>query len=316
MELSKLDLNLLLVFCAVMRRRSATRAGEELDMTQSAISNALRRLRLHFSDPLFIKTPQGMMPTPLAERLSQPLQDALESIRQTLETAQTFDPTISRRAFRIYMSDIGQLILMPRLARVLEQEAPGIALSVVNVAPRAAQAMMVEGSIDLAIGTFDGLQVGFHSQRLFQKGYLVMARRDHPLLARGLTLEQFLLARQAVYHPPAGSHDDFELVVDAVFRRHGLQRKVVMELAHGLGIAEVIAASDLLICVPERLAATFEACESVRLAALPFDSPKVDVSQFWHHRFHADPGHKWLRSLVFRNYADIQPPDASGARPA
>lgn len=303
MELSKLDLNLLLVFCAVMRRRSATLAGEDLDMTQSAISNALRRLRLHFSDPLFIKTPQGMSPTPLAERLAEPLHQALESIRLTLEGAHEFDPASSRRAFRIYMSDVGQLILMPRLARVLQQDAPGVSLAVVNVDPRTAQALMTEGRIDIAIGTFEGLQAGFHSQRLFHKSYAVMGRRGHPALEGGLTLERFLAARQAVYHPPANSHDDFEQVIDELFRTHGVQRKVVMELAHGLGIAEVVAACDVLVCVPQRLADTLEARESVQLAPLPFESPRIDVSQFWHHRFHADPGHRWLRQLVFRNYS-------------
>jgi DNA-binding transcriptional LysR family regulator len=116
-NLRDLDLNLLLVFSAVMRRRSATLAGEELLMTQSAISNALRRLRLHFSDPLFVKTPQGMMPTVLAERLAGPLLDALERIGLAVDSVQVFDPAKSERRFALYTSDVGQLILVPRLLR-------------------------------------------------------------------------------------------------------------------------------------------------------------------------------------------------------
>ena len=305
MELNKLDLNLLLVFNAVMRRRSATLAGEDLDMTQSAISNALRRLRMHFSDPLFIKTPQGMAPTAVAEQMAPALAQALESIRLTLEGAHTFEPTSSQRAFRIYMSDIGQLILMPRLARALQAEAPHVSVAVVNADPRSAQAMMAEGAIDIAIGTFEGLQAGFHSQRLFSKSYVVLARRGHPLLEAGLTLEGFLGARHAVYHPPANSHDDFEQHLQQLFRTHDVRRQVAMELAHGLGIAEVIASCDALICVPRRLADAFRAVAAVDVATLPFESPSVDVSQFWHHRFHADAAHKWLRSLVFRNYSAL-----------
>jgi DNA-binding transcriptional LysR family regulator len=303
MELSKLDLNLLLVFAAVMRRRSATLAGEDLDMTQSAISNALRRLRLHLSDPLFIKTPQGMSPTPLAERMAQPLQEALDAVRQALEAAREFDPATSRRAFRVAVSDVGQLILMPRLARKLEHEAPEVSVAVVNVEPRAAHAFMAEGTVDIAIGTFESMQAGFHSQRLFTKSYCVLGRAGHPALQGGLSLEAFLAARHAVYHPPANSHDDFEQVVAGVFRAHGAERRVAMELAHGLGIREVVAATDLLVCVPRRLADSCVACGDVESATLPFESPAVDVSQFWHHRFHADAAHKWLRSLVFRHYA-------------
>lgn len=305
MDPNKLDLNLLLVFCAVMHRRSATLAGEDLDLTQSAVSNALRRLRAQFSDPLFIKTPQGMTPTPLAERLAHPLQEALISIRQTIETVETFDSASSRRAFHVYMSDVGQLILMPRLVKELQSVAPYVSLGVINPAPRQAQAMMAEGTLDLAIGTFEGFQAGFHSQRLFHKSYSVMGRRGHPALLGGLTLQGFLAARHAVYHPPAGSHDDFEAVLAGVFRDHKVKRQVSIELAHGLGIVEVIAASDLLICVPKRLADSLAADQTVVMAPLPFESPQIDVSQFWHHRFHADAGHKWLRALVFHNYSAL-----------
>ena len=305
MDTNKIDLNLLRVFAAVFRTRSATLAGEELDMTQSAVSNGLRRLRKHLTDPLFVKTPQGMMPTPLAVRLAVPLQQALDKVKATLESAETFDARTAKRAFTIYMSDVGQLVLAPKLVRVFEKEAPGCTLSVVNVPPRTAQTMMSEGGVDIAIGTFEAFQAGFHSQRLFSKTYVVIARRGHAALKGGLTLEKFMAARHAVYHPPAGSHDDFDAFVASIFLTNGVSRRVCAEFSHALGLVEAIAAGDMLMCVPRRLADLCAANAGVEAATLPFESPKIDVSQFWHHRLHADPGHRWLRSLVFKNYSEL-----------
>jgi len=302
-NLSQLDLNLLLVFNAVMHQRSATLAGEELEMSQSAISNALRRLRAHFGDPLFIRTPQGMAPTLMAERLAEPIQEALAGLRQALQSAHAFEPRSSRRLFRIFMSDVGQMLLMPRLATAFQELAPEASLRVAHVDRRAAQQLMADGALDIAIGTFPDLQGAFHRQRLLAKTYCVIARRGHPALQGGLTLERFLEQRHAVFHPPANSHDDIENVVNSVFQAHGRRRHVALEFAHGLGIEEVIASTELLMCVPERLAAGLQARGRVQMVPLPFASPSIEVAQFWHHRFHGDPGHRWLRSLVFRMYA-------------
>jgi DNA-binding transcriptional LysR family regulator len=304
-DTSKLDLNLLMVFCAVMRRRSTTLAGEDLHMTQSAVSNALRRLRTHFGDKLFVSTPQGMMPTLIAERLAGPIQQSIDQIHSVIESVQAFSPASSVRTFRIYVSDIGQLMLMPKLVRVLEEEAPKVTIALVNVSPRIAQSMMADGEIDLAIGSFDRFQAGFHQQRMFGKSQVVLLRRGHPALKGGLTLQKFLRARHAVFVPPAGSQDSFETFLNDLFRQNNASRKVVIELAHGLGIAEVIGASDLMICVPHRLADHLAGTGLVTSAPLPFESPLGDVCQYWHDRVHADAGHKWLRALVFRNYAGM-----------
>jgi DNA-binding transcriptional LysR family regulator len=302
MDLHKIDLNLLLIFSAVMRRRSTTQAGEDLDLSQSGISNGLRRLRLHFGDPLFIKTPLGMTPTPLAERLAGPIQAGLDSIRSAMDTGENFDPQTSTRAFRLYMSDMGQLVLLPRLVKALEHGAPHISLAVVEMPPKQALSLLAEGGIDIAIGTFSSFESGFHSQRLFSKSYTVMARRGHPALRDGLTLAKFLRARFAVFRPAAGSHDDFEDNVEALFQQHGARRLVSVEVAHGLGIVELIGSSDLLICVPRRLAETYRAVANIETAELPFSFGPIDICQFWHHRLHADAGHRWLRSLIFQHY--------------
>jgi DNA-binding transcriptional LysR family regulator len=239
----------------------------------------------------------------LAERVAGPLLEALDGIQKTLESVQHFDPRTSERRFRIYMSDVGQLILIPRLLRELEGTAPNLSVAVVDAPTRLARELMIDGGIDIAVGTFGDYDAGFHRQRLFTKGYMVIGRPDHPAFQGGLTLDKFLRARHAVYTPPAGSHDDFEEVLAGVCRAHGARRRVVVELAHGLGIAEVITAGDLLACVPKRLANTLVATGAVTSAEVPFASPQVEVSQFWHERMHSDEGHRWFRNLVYRTYS-------------
>ncbi len=292
-----------MVFSAVIRKKSVTLAAVELSMTQSAISNALRRLRGHFDDELFIKTNRGMTPTLLAEQLSVPISTALHQIQLAMDSIETFDPATSTRSFCIYTSDVGQLILAPRLLKALERDGQKISISLVNVSPPKAKEMMMDGSIDIAIGTFDDFQVGFHSQRLFTKSYVVIGRKGHPVFKGKLTLDKFLRSRFATYHPPAESHDDFEKVLDGIFKSKKAQRKVSIELAHGLGIGELISGSDLLCCVPKRLAVNLAKHSDVDVAELPFNSPSIDVSQYWHDKVHSDLGHKWFRNLVYKSYS-------------
>ena len=303
-SLGTLDLNLLVVFAAVLKTRSTTLAADELDISQSAVSNALRRLRSHFDDALFVKTTDGMAPTPLAEQLAGPIHEGLNHIRQALEERREFVPAVSRRRFCICTSDMGQLVLMPGLLGIAETEAPGVSLATVELGAREAQAHMARGEIDLAIGTFDDLDAGFHVQHLFTKEYVVMARDGNPAFAGGLTLERFLHARHARFQPAAGSHDTLEQRIDEIFRRHGLQRLVVSEFGHALGIVQAVASTDLIVCVPKRLAEMYASHADVVIAAPPFDSPVVDISQYWHERIHHDAGHRWLRSVVFRRFGE------------
>lgn len=272
-------------------------------MTQSAISNALRRLRGHFDDELFIKTHQGMVPTLLAEKLAQPVASALHQIQVAFDSVEVFDPRTSHRSFCLYTSDVGQLILAPRLLKAIENDSQQISISLVNVAPLRAKEMMLDGSIDVAIGTFDDFQVGFHSQRLFTKSYVVIARKGHSIFSKPLTLDVFLRARFATYHPPAESHDDFEKVLDGIYKSKKAKRNVAIELAHGLGIGEIIASSDLLCCIPKRLALNLAKHADIDICDLPFKSPSIDVSQYWHDKVHSDLGHQWFRNLVYKSYS-------------
>lgn len=300
MNLRSLDLNLLPVFESLLRTRSTTVTAEELNLTQSAVSNALKRLRLAFGDPLFVKTPQGMLPTDLAQSLASAVTEGLGLIRSAVEAPQDFVPANAQRTFRLYLSDIGQLIFIPKLMATLAVEAPGVRIVTVDTTPREAQNAMAMGDIDLTLGLFTRFSSGFHQQRLFREHYVALVRDEHPTIREQLSADAFLNAAHAVYRPTAGNHDVFETAVEHWFAQAGRQRHVALRMAHSMGLSALIAASDLVVCVPTRLGRALKAAADLRTYALPFDGPEFDISQLWHERFHTDAGHRWLRSTLFR----------------
>lgn len=205
MKLSKIDLNLLVVFDAIYRTQSTTRAGEELHLTQSAVSNALRRLRAIVGEPLFIRTGRGLVPTEMSLRLAGPVQDSLSRMEHALENARHFDPGRVQQTFRLYMSDTGQVVALPRLLSQLWARAPGIRVETIATSPREARVMMDENDVDLAFGYFEGFGAGVFRERLFEEQYTCVVRQDHPSIRRSVTLGQFLDNLHAVYRPTAGS---------------------------------------------------------------------------------------------------------------
>lgn len=298
MNLNTLDLNLLLVFDAVYRTGSTTLAGEALGLTQSAVSNALRRLRAAFDDPLFIKTSQGMSPTPLAERVAVPLREGLGHIKHAVEDRDTFQATTAQRTYVIYSSDTGQRVFLPRLLAHLRREAPETQVSTIQAPPREALKLMAAGEIDLALGFFLYFQAGFYRQKLFADTYVCMVAADNAEVGESLTLDQYLKAPHAVYRPMVGSHSFFEDIIDKMFSEREMQRRVVLRVTHGLGLPEIVGGTDLIVTVPLSLAQACASNAAVRFLPLPFDAPSLDITQQWHERFHRDPGHIWLRQAV------------------
>lgn len=304
MKLNALDLNLLLVFDAVLRTASVTQAAEDMGLSQGAMSNALSRLREYFNDPLFVRIHGGMQPTPFALRLAAPVQQALQQLRSALEDKRHFEPRSSERCFRLCMTEVAQRVVMTRLLIHLQREAPGIRLATVEMAPEQAQAALVSGDIDLAFGYFADFGPSFYAQRLFQERYVVMVRRHHPATADGLTLQTFLQASHIAYLPMAASHHTLEATLDREFAQLGVKRHVAVQMAHSLGLSSVVASTDLVVTIPSRLGQAFSDMADVELFELPLNVPRIDIKQFWHARFHQDPAIQWLRGqfqLLFQD---------------
>jgi DNA-binding transcriptional LysR family regulator len=303
-NLRNIDLNLLHVFDVLYRTRNTTRAAETLNRTQPAVSNALRRLRDLFDDVLFVKTATGMTPTPRADGIAALLDECFASLRLAIQAGQAFDPKTSLRTFQLYVSDIGQAVFIPPLIARLAKVAPGIQIATTYMPLETAQQMMKLGQIDLAIGIFSGLHNDFIQQHLFPETYVALVRKKHPRIGAKISADQFFAAQHVTYTPTARSHARFEAELNVLTAKAGQTRKVALQLAHSTGIDRIVAASDLIACVPVHIADAMTHMDTVKALPLPFEVSSPDISQFWHERSHRDDGHQWLRSLIFEMFHD------------
>src|SRR5689334_19254531 len=191
MELKDIDLNLLVVFQQLLIDRRVSKVAESLGLSQPGVSNALARLRKLTGDPLFLRTPKGMEPTPFAEQLAEPTARALSVIHLAINQRATFDPATSTRAFRVGMTDIGEIYFLPKLMKELKRLAPHVSLSTVRSAAVNLQDEMEAGHVSLAMGLLPQLKAGYFQRRLFKQEYVCMFRRGHPLDKRSISLAAF-----------------------------------------------------------------------------------------------------------------------------
>ena len=305
MNPNRLDLNLLRVFDAILETRSVTTAASALSLTQSAVSNQLARLRDAFDDPLFVRTSEGMVPTPRAMAIAEPIRKSLLTIRLCLEEQLGFDPATSDRTFKIFMSDVGQMVFMPRLLERIARVAPCVNIHTVQVPqPKMRDVALESGEVDLAAGYFENFDGSFRQQLLFEESYVGMVRSGHPSIGDTLSLDAFLGTPHLVYQPIGGGHGLQGSAVDHAFAAADVPRRVAMRAAHSMGVTSIVSNTDLLVIVPSRLAAACRELADVRILALPVDIPKFQIKQHWHERFHHDPGNCWLRGLVAELFQD------------
>lgn len=302
MNINTLDLNLLLIFDAMLRVKSTTLAGERVGVSQSGVSNALRRLREAFSDELFVRTDHGMLPTPLAEKMAGPIQAALDQIRSAVEDRGTFVAAHSDRHFRLAISDLGQLALLPWLMGHLQDVAPSVTVETVPLVRQGLAEKMSAGDIDIAIGVVKPMGAGFFRQRLQSHGYVCIARQSHPTIRDTITLEQFLHASFVEYYPTGGAYARFAEVADKLFAEARVARRVAARLAHMPGLARIISNSDHIAVIPEALARGLSETSGLQLLPLPFNQPRLHVTQQWHERIHKDPAHVWFREIIARHH--------------
>ncbi len=298
MNPSRLDLNLLKVFDAIMESRSVTLAASILGLSQPAVSNQLNRLREAFDDPLFVRVTDGMTPTTKAMAIAGSIRRSLMDIRACLEQVVGFDSATSDRTFKIYMADAGQSVLLPRVLERLGREAPSVNTHTLLVPPRLMRYFAREaGAVDRAVGYFEDFEGSFRQQVLFEEHYVGMVRTNHPTVSDVLTFEQFFSLPQLVYQPSGGGHFWQESAVDKVFAAANVQRRLAVRVSHAMGLASIVSNTNLLVVIPSRLAEACVALVGVRILALPILIPPFQVKQHWHERSHEDPGHRWLRGL-------------------
>ncbi|HRH88023.1 MAG TPA: LysR family transcriptional regulator [Rubrivivax sp.] len=294
MDIRSVDLNLLPVLDALLRQRSATLAARELDISQSALSSALGRLRALLGDELFVRTGRGLRPTPRASALAEPVAELLERVRDRILPAASFDPRAAKRESRIAHSDVGAYVLWPRIVRALRRSASGLTLALRVVDPQTVAAALAEGHIDLAIGSFPGLPNALFQQRLFDRRYVAVVARGHRLAARAPSLRDFAAVPQIVVRGASGVQER----IDQILARHRLQRSDCLELPSYLMAPPLLAGDEFLAVMPEQLADAFGAIWPFVSLKLPFALPPSTIRMHWHRRFNDDAACRWLRRLV------------------
>jgi DNA-binding transcriptional LysR family regulator len=299
MELEQLDLNLLVVFNQLLVERSVSKVADNLGLTQPAISNSLARLRKQLGDPLFLRTPAGMEPTPYAEQLAESLTYALGMIHSALNQRSSFDPRRSIKPFTIGMTDIGEIYFLPALIDRLRQEAPGVTVSTVRNTAVNLKDDMEAGKVDLAIGLLPQLKAGFFQRRLFRQRYVCLFRKGHRLDGKKVSMKEFCAAEHLVVVSAGTGHGK----VDELLQRSGVERNVRLTVPHFVGVGHILQATDLVATVPERLAQRLVEPFGLVFTSHPAKLPEVAINLFWHAKFHKAPANQWLRSLVFEMFA-------------
>jgi DNA-binding transcriptional LysR family regulator len=297
MNLHAIDLNLLVVFEALMEERNVTRAAKRIGLSQSAMSNALGRLRRTLDDPLLVRTPAGMAPTRRAQALILPVRESLARLRAVLEDRPSFDAAASQRAFQILMADYAEVTLLPPVLDRLGKEAPGVSLRVTRPGslfdPPTAEDL--SDSFDLAIGFYPdapALDTALRAELLWEDKNVCIAGDKHRP-SRDLTLRQYAAAAHvAVFYKSEGPG-----FIDALLAQRGLRRRQVVLVPNFTSAAYIVAASELIATVPERLASQLRKQLRLRVFAPPIAIPPFRLAALWHERKHADPAHLWMRSL-------------------
>lgn len=293
-NLAGLDLNLLVVFDALITEGSVTRAGERVGLSQPATSNALARLRRLTQDELFLRTPAGLRPTPRALALAQQLNPALRQIQGALLEDASFDPATSDRVFAIGMSDYVELTLLPQLMQRVQAVAPGVSLQVRSGDRQTLFTLLDSGAIDLACGLFPEVVPWHQEQLLFQDTYLCAARPDHPGLGDELSLDTYL----ALPHLLISVREDRVGRVDNLLAKQNLQRRVALSIPHFLAAPFVLAQTDLIATLARRVALAFDQTQPLKLLPLPFELEGFSVAMRWHRSSQNSPANQWLRSLI------------------
>lgn len=318
------DLNFLYVIQALYEEKSVSRAAERLGLTQPAVSHALGRLRASFEDDLFVRAGPVMAPTPTGERIAQGAARALQMIRSEIWDARGFDPAGSARTFSVCLSDMGMIVLLPRLLAALRDHAPNAVLNPIQVPSTELAHALQDGSIDLAIGYLGRMGENLYQQALFRRALVGIERGSAPpdasarkgrRGARGdegalpeMPLERFIASE----HVLAGTLALTNQLLEDELRKQGRRLKVGVSVPYLLTVPGLVATSDYIACVPSELAELFSKLADIRMFRPPVPLPDLVVKQFWHARFHNDAGHRWFRQLVAATLGDASRGEEAG----
>lgn len=292
MNLTKVDLNLFVVFDAIYTEANLTRAGQIVGITQPAVSNALARLRETFNDPLFVRTAQGMVPTPMAQNIIGPVRSALSLLRVSVQESRVFNPAAASRNYRISMTDLSEVVILPALFQRLRRSAPTVAIESFQTRRRDTTKELAAGRLDFAIDAPLNIDPQVRHVKLMEDRYVCAMRRTHPLASRAtLSLDDYL----AQAHIHISSRRSGLGYVDLALGRMGIQRRIALRSQHYLMASQVLLQTEMVMTVPERFARHHD----LHFASLPVSSvPNVESHLYWHESTDQDPANRWMREQI------------------
>jgi DNA-binding transcriptional LysR family regulator len=293
----RLDLNLLPIAVALYEERGVSRTATRLGMSQPAVSAALGKLRKAFGDPLFIRSGRGMEPTPRAHALIAPARDVLSRVDRDVLSGLAFDAATAKVTFTFALSDVGEMVFLPRILERLLRRAPLAAVRSVSPPPNELRAGLETGEIDLAVGYFPDLETSnFFRQRLFTHHFCCLLRADHPIGSRRLSLKQFLSLKHVAVRAAGRSQEIF----NRFLAKKRVHPTVALVTPHFMSLPAIIGKSDLVATVPHAIGMYFSGSwANIKAVLPPFpDAPGIELKQHWHRKVHHDPRNQWLRRLV------------------
>ncbi|WP_247416579.1 LysR family transcriptional regulator [Bradyrhizobium sp. 159] len=292
MRLRNLDLNLLLVFDAVLRERSVVRAADSLAISQPAVSHALNRLRHTLNDKLFVRTPDGMSPTPRAEQLALPVRKALNELQLAVE-GDTFEPSTADRRFTIAVNNYAAVVAVAPILAAVRAQAPNVRLSLVPSGTLNLRDRLDRGELDLAMSGSAIAGERFASVQLIEDRFVAVLRSGHPALRRKLTSAS-LAGLEHLEISSSGENLEF---VDSFLRVRKSARSVASDVPY-LSAGAVLVQSNLVAILGRKLAMEFRRAYPIEIRELPFEAPVLHSVMSWHRRFDDVPAHRWLRSTI------------------
>jgi DNA-binding transcriptional LysR family regulator len=292
-KLGAIDLNLLVVFDAVMQERNVTRAGERLGLSQPAMSHALTRLRHMLKDDLFIRSPKEMLPTPRAEQLAVPVRMALDGLQQSLEPTQ-FDPAKAARKFRIAVDNYAAVVLVGVLAEQIGKVAPQVVLEFLPSGTLKLLDLLDHGELDLAIGPNSALAERFSNEVLVQDDLVAVLPKNHPAASlRGLSIEEIAELPHLEISSTRHSTD----FVDQALARSKLSRRIALH-APFLSASRILVTSGMISVLPRRIAEELSLHLALTIRPLPFSSPIIKTTMIWPRWLDNQPAHLWIRGVI------------------
>lgn len=293
-HLKQSDLNALVTLKVLLDEKHVTHTADKLNLTQSAVSRTLARLRTMFDDPLLVKSGKHLALTTKAERIQPQLNQILENISELL-LPEAFSASTHKGNIRIATTDYGSHSILPRLVPLLNDAAPGITLTAVDWRSNLLTELE-ENKVDLIIGGAAEPPADIYQRVVAHDHFLALVRQGHPC-DRVLTLDDYLQMNHVMISPTGSGNSE----IDIVLARQGLTRKVAVRVPHFFAALEIIARTDFMILLPANFIRRYVDPEKFAILDVPFSLPDFEIAMFWHARMHHDPLHKWFRDFVYQS---------------